>query len=105
MAEIRKHRAIGIKSHDNLLLYLANTLGCLFPSGLWKKQKKLQYLLEEGGDRIEAKLNIVKMAKNQTDLKVLMRNSMLNEDVQFNIKHSEKNYIDLDKSSESDSSE
>ena len=59
----------------------------------------------EGSSRIEANLNIVKIAKNQTDLKVLMRNSMLNEDVQFNIKHSEKNYINLDKSSESESSE
>ena len=81
LKEVRKHRAIALKPHDNILLYLANTLGWFFPPKIWSKQKKLQYMLEEAADRIEAKLNIVKMAKNQTDLKVLMRNSMLNEDV------------------------
>ena len=59
-------------------------------------------MLQEGSDRIESKLNIIKIAKNQTDLKVLMRNSMLNEDVHFNIKHSEKNYINLETEEEED---
>ena len=59
-------------------------------------------MYEEGNDRIEGKLNIVKIAKQQTDVKVLLKNSMLNDEIMYQIRHSQKNCIDLDASSESE---
>ena len=41
MQEIRKHRKIGLKPIDNVLLYLANSFGVCFPSRFWSKQKRL----------------------------------------------------------------
>ena len=81
--ELKKNRFISLRKIDSFLLYLANSMGSCFPNKLWSKKKKLQRLYEEGNDRIEAKLNIVKIAKHQTDVKVLLRNSMLSDDILY----------------------
>ena len=39
--ELNKHRTIKINLKDSSLLYIANTLGCLFPNCCWRKKIKL----------------------------------------------------------------
>ena len=83
MKELRKNKHISLKKLDYILLYLANKLGCCFLNRLWLKKKKLQKLYQESADRIESKLNIIKIAKHQTDVKVLLKHSMLDEAMQY----------------------
>jgi hypothetical protein len=87
--ELKMHRYICVSPKDNFLLYLANQLGKCFPANCWSKKKKLQRLYEKGADKIESRLNIVKINQNQTDVKVLLKkfNSMMDQDTIFNIRH------------------
>ena len=105
--EIKLHRYISVSQKDNLLLYLANQLGRCFPENCWSKKKKLQRLYEKGADKIESRLNIVKINQNQTDVKVLLKkfNSMMDPDTIFNIRHSKKNLINLDETSDGEDCE
>ena len=64
MDELKKHRFISLTKTDYWLLYFSNSLGKAFPGYCWSKKKKLSKLYETGADRIESKLNIVKIAKN-----------------------------------------
>jgi len=99
--EFKKNRYASIKLLDKVLLYISLTMGgWLIPSKLWWKKDKLIKFYNRGSDRIEARLNMVKIAKNQTDMKVLLKNSMMNEDILYQIRHSAKHFINLDTSSD-----
>ena len=63
--------------------------------------KKLQLLYEEGGDRIESELNIVKFMNNIRNFKIVLRHSLMDPKVKAQIKHTEKNCIILDTSGDS----
>ena len=65
----------------------------------------MQRLYEEGQDRIETELDLVKLMKNLRNMKVLMRNSLMNKQVKFDILHSYKNLINLDSDLGSDHSD
>ena len=49
-----------------------------------------------GADRIEAELNIVKVIRALRNIKILMRNSLMSKQVKYEIKHVEKNLINID---------
>ena len=53
-------------------------------------------LFNEGKLRIEKDLNIIKLVRNIKRLKILMKSSLLTQDVKFQIAHSVKNCIDID---------
>ena len=61
--------------------------------------------MEEAQNRLDAELNIVKMIQSLRNMKVLLKSSLLNDDVKFQIAHSNKNFIDLDASSSDSDSE
>ena len=105
LAEINRHHEIKITWQDNLRLFLANSLGGLFCDCCWGKKRKMQRLYEEGQDRIETELDLVKLMKNLRNMKVLMRNSLMNKQVKFDILHSYKNLINLDSDLGSDHSD
>ena len=57
-------------------------MGACFPcKRSWKKMKKLQLLYEEGGDRIESELNIVKFMNNIRNFKIVLRHSLMDPKV------------------------
>ena len=56
-------------------------------------------LYERGQDRIESELNIVKIMKSMRDMKILMKNSLMDNQIRYQIKHSEKNILNLDSTS------
>jgi hypothetical protein len=69
---------------ENILLYISNSkLGFLIPSFLWKKKNKMLKVLNEGKERIEKELNIVKIMKSVRDIKILMKHSMMSPDIRF----------------------
>lgn len=52
---------------------------------------------------MEKQLNIIKLIKNVRDQKVLSKNSLMSEQLKQQLKHSEKNLIDLEDTSDFDS--
>ena len=62
-------------------------------------------MIDEAQDRLEKELNIIKIIHSLRNMKVLMKNSLMSEKVKFELAHSNKNFIDLDASSSSDSSD
>jgi hypothetical protein len=58
--------------------------------------KKLSKMYEIGSNKIEAQLNIVKIITNLRHMKILLKNSLMNPEVNHKILHSKKNIIDLE---------
>ena len=65
----------------------------------------MQRLYEEGQDRIETELDLVKLTKNLRNMKMLMRSSLMSNQVKFEIRHAYGNLINLDSDTESDHAE
>ena len=55
-------------------------MGVLFPCRSWSKKKKLQKLYEIGAERIDNELDIVKLMNSLRNLKIVVANSILNEE-------------------------
>jgi len=53
-------------------------------------------LYKLGKNRIQSEFNISKLIKNLRYLKILVKNSFLNEKINFMIYHSKKNILDID---------
>jgi hypothetical protein len=53
-------------------------------------------LYKLGKKRIQSEFNISKLIKNLRYLKILVKNSFLNEKINFMIYHSKKNILDID---------
>ena len=49
-----------------------------------------------GKERVEKELNISKLVKDLRNLKILIKNSFLNDKIGFMIYHSRKNTLDID---------
>jgi hypothetical protein len=62
----------------------------------FKKRKKLEKLYNATVERVEEETNIVKLIKDLRNTRILMNNSLMNDDLRFMISHNIKNYIDLD---------
>jgi hypothetical protein len=53
-------------------------------------------LYKLGKERIQKELDISKLVKNLRNLKILVKNSFLNEKIGFMIYHSRKNILEID---------
>lgn len=60
-------------------------------------------MIDEAQDRLDAELNIVKIIHSLRNMKVLLKSSLMTDDVRFKIMHSQKNFINLDESASSSS--
>ena len=96
--EIFKHRYIDIKNCDWVSLYFARILGCCCPRFCFKKRDMFIKLYDRGKNRIEGELDIVKIIKSIRNMKILMKNSFMNQEVIHQIYHQEKNLINIDES-------
>ena len=52
-------------------------------------------MFDDGSDKLDAHLDVVKIVKSLKKLKILMENTMMTDDIKKEIKHSEKNIIYL----------
>ena len=52
-------------------------------------------MLNEGSEKIDINLDVVKMIKSVKKLKILMENLFMTDEVKKQIKHSEKNILNL----------
>ena len=52
-------------------------------------------MFEDGSEKVENHLDVIKIVKSLKKLKILMENSFMTDEVKKQIKHSEKNIIYL----------
>jgi len=83
---------------DQILIFISKFLGKLFCKKCWKKHEKLKKLFVIGSQKIKSELNIVKIVKDLRNLKILIKNSLMDSQMKFQIQHAEENLIDLDES-------
>ena len=57
-------------------------------------------MIHDGKRRIEKELDIVKIMKSIRNVKILMKNSLMSDEVAFNLAHAQKNLINLDDTEE-----
>ena len=97
-----KHRSIALYPKDKILLYFSNMMGFSF-GNCWSKRKKLQNLFDEASERIEKQFDVVKIVKGLREVKILMENSFMTDDIKKQLKHDKKIIIDLSSNEETDS--
>ena len=56
---------------------------------------KLKKLYTEGSDRIEKEFDIVKIVKSIRNIKVFLKNRLMDSKVRFEVRHSHKNVIEV----------
>lgn len=78
-------------------------MGRCFPVCCWPKSKKVLRLYEEGQERIDRELDIVKIIKTLRMSKIFLKSSLITPEVRFAILHAEQNYINIDLSDDDDS--
>jgi hypothetical protein len=78
-----KHKKIVLRVQDFLKLYFARTFGSCFPQCIFggKKRQKLMKLYEMAEERLEKEMNMVKIIKSLRTIKILMKSSLLTEEV------------------------
>lgn len=90
--------------YDNIKLYFANNsifaLCCC--AAIFKRKKILQTLFDEATLRIDKETDLLKIMKTLRNTKILLKNSVMNKDVLFQIAHADKNLINLDDSEKED---
>ena len=60
-------------------------------------------MYEEGQDKIDTELDIVKMMKTLRDMKILLKGTLMNDvDTKFSVKHAAKNILNMDDTSDID---
>ena len=88
--EIRKHFIPKISLYDSIMLFFSTWFGrccgsldifCCNPC--FPKRKKLEKLYDATIDRFEDETNIVKLIKGLRDLKVLQKNSIMDDSMRF----------------------
>ena len=98
MMELEKHYTISLKFIDKLKLYLSNNscLKILVPDKSWKRKNQFKKLYREGKSKINHFLDIVKITNQRKSIKILLENSIMDQEVKNRIKHNLKNLIDID---------
>ena len=101
---MKYHRIIQFKPMDNFFLYLYHRLAPLncCVNKFWLSQKKFEKVYAETNKKLKKSLNVVKIIRSLRELKILMNNSLLNDELRKYLRHAEKNLIDLESGSDSD---
>lgn len=96
--ETSKHLPVKVSFLNNLRLFFQTNCGIFGRCfGSSKHSKALKKLLEVGQKRIERDLSIENIVKSLRDIKILLRNNLMDHETQFQIQHDHKNVIDLEK--------
>ena len=93
------HKVARVKIWDSIQLYVSTTFGGFFLKPYSHegklKARKLSKMMEIGKEKIECQLNIVKIIKNLRHMKILLKSSLMNPEINHKIMHSKKNVINL----------
>ena len=83
---------------DTIEIFVSNMLGCSKFKFLWQDSKLIK-LFDKASEKIDKELNVVKVIRNLRNLKILIKNTFMNDEMKEEIKYSNKNIIDLEESS------
>lgn len=77
--DFKNDRYIQLRVGDKFKLYLSNLI--YFPGAFFKNKEKLTKLYQTTSDKLESELNIVKIIRSIRDLKILMKSSLMSDDI------------------------
>ena len=97
--EIAKHKKISIKFVDHFFLYLYQIAPWF--NFTWKRKSKFVSLYKQGCEKVEKQMNVIKLLKTLTQVKVIIGSSMMTNTVKHYINHCEENVINLSDTEES----
>lgn len=95
-----KHHIIKLSLCDYVSLFFSNVFGCLCCKCCFKKKDKLTHLYEESEEKLANQLDIIKIVQNMQKMKLMLRSSMMTQEIETQMQHSKKFVIDLDASDE-----
>ena len=74
-------------------VYIPQCISKLFS---WRKKESFLRLYNEGKQKIDRDLNVIRLVKNLNFLKIFMNNNLMSEKVRWQVAHCEKNTIRID---------
>lgn len=89
---MRKHHIIRISTCNNIKLFFSSFV----PECCWAKKEKFKKLIEDSQQKIDKQADIVRIMHNLLKLKILLKNSIMSQEIEHKMHHSEKFLIDLD---------
>lgn len=96
--EVLKHYRIKLSARQKLSMFIMSKCKCfkkcMAPAG--SNNEKLMKLYKLGQERLHNDLSMEKMVKSIRDMKILLKNKFLDDDLKFQIYHNRKNVIDLE---------
>ena len=81
--ELKKNRFIKLNWLNNLKLFLLNNLNICSYCRILPRKHKLKKLYNEGQDKINYELNILKIIKNIKNMKILIKNKFIDDETKF----------------------
>jgi len=100
--EMKKHRIIKLHKYDNVCVFVHRYMGWVFGKCgfIWSNKKKIMDLFNESQTRIQKDLNVISLLKYHKIFKILMKHSLLSNEIKYDCIHSMKNTIHLDDSND-----
>ena len=62
---------------------MARIMGCFFPKSCFGRRDMFLKLYERGQDRIDTELDVVKMMKSLRDIKILLKSSIMDDEIKY----------------------
>jgi hypothetical protein len=95
--EVSNHRPIKIAFFKNLKMFMISQFSILSKLFSLSKHSRLLFkLIKKGKERIENDLSLEDIVKTLRDIKIVIKNNILDEELKFQIQHNHKNVIDLE---------
>jgi len=96
------HKFIKLRFIDYWLVFLFYYLPCLKHLCSWKRQGPLMKLFKKGKKKVDVELNVVRLVRNSNHISSYLKNTVITNKVEWHLAHSERNTINIDRSSSSE---
>lgn len=79
------------------MFHIQKSLGPFFCfNAFFPKGKNYKLLFDETQNRIKKELDVVKLITSMRNMKTFLKSTSMNEEIRFKIRHSKKNWINID---------
>ena len=97
---MNEYQEIKLKTKDSCCIFISNRLVDFWGATMWTNRKMMLKMFNTGVFRLIKELNMIRLIKNIRNQKILMKMTMVNENVEELIGGSKKVFINLDSSND-----